>query len=42
MNYRFIVSNLQENDTDIPDYHKFKACFDLKNQENIRVRQILK
>jgi hypothetical protein len=24
----------------IPDYHGFKACFDFKNQENIRVWQI--
>jgi hypothetical protein len=23
-----------------PDYHGFKACFDFRNQENIRVWQI--
>jgi hypothetical protein len=41
-NYRFVVSSLQENETDVPDYHRFKACFDFKNQENIRVWQIPK
>jgi hypothetical protein len=40
--YRFVVSSSQENETDVPDYHRFKACFDFKNQENIRVWQIPK
>ena len=39
-NYRFVVSSSQENVTEVPDYHRFKACFDFKNQENIRVWKI--
>ena len=38
--YRFVVSSSQENVTEVPDYHRFKACFDFKNQENIRVWKI--
>lgn len=40
--YRFVVSSSQENEIDVPDYHRFKACFDFKNQENIRVWKIPK
>ena len=40
--YRLVVSSLQENVTEVPDYHRFKACFDFKNQENIRVWKIPK
>ena len=38
--YRFVVSSSQENLTEVPDYHRFKAYFDFKNQENIRVWKI--
>ena len=32
-NYRFVVSSSQEKVIEVPDYHRFKACFDFKNQE---------
>lgn len=35
--YRFVVSSSQENESDVPNYRRFRACFDFKIQENIRV-----
>ncbi|MDZ7900017.1 MAG: hypothetical protein U5N85_18570 [Arcicella sp.] len=37
---RFVVVVGEDRDSYVPDYHGFKACFDFKNQENIRVWQM--
>jgi hypothetical protein len=37
---RFMTVVSEDQESYISDYHGFKACFDFRNQENIRVWQI--